>query len=71
MTDIEIPYEKDRSKRYRFFEILPGSLSWLLLFMPVILSFVNFKINGINVTLAVPFILAYLLISELCLAIER
>jgi cellulose synthase/poly-beta-1,6-N-acetylglucosamine synthase-like glycosyltransferase len=62
MTDIEIPYEKDRSKRYRFFEILPGSLSWLLLFMPVILSFVNFKINGINVTLAVPFILAYLLI---------
>ena len=55
MTDIEIPYEKDRSPRYRFFEILPGSLSWLLLFMPVILSL-------INVTLAVFFILAYLLI---------
>lgn len=55
MTDIEIPYEKDRSPRYRFFEILPGSLSWLLLFMPVILSF-------INVALAVFFILAYLLI---------
>lgn len=55
MTDIEIPYEKDRSRRYRFFEILPGSLSWLMLFMPVILSF-------INVTLAVFFILAYLLI---------
>ncbi len=55
MTDIEIPYEKDRNRRYRFFEILPGSLSWLLLFMPLILSF-------INVTLAVFFILIYLLI---------
>ena len=55
MTDIEIPYEKDRRGHYRFFEILPGSLSWLLLFMPVILSF-------INVTAAVVFILGYLLI---------
>lgn len=55
MTDIEIPYEKDRGKRYRFFEILPGSLSWFLLFLPLILSL-------INVTLASIFILAYLLI---------
>jgi hypothetical protein len=55
MTDIEIPFEKDRHGWYRFFEILPGSLSWLLLFMPLILSF-------INVTAAVFFILAYLLI---------
>jgi hypothetical protein len=55
MTDIEIPYEKDRRGWYRFFEILPGSLSWLVLLLPLILSF-------INVTLAVVFILAYLLV---------
>src|SRR5580698_11271087 len=55
MTDIEIPFEKDRHGWYRFFEILPGTLSWTLLFMPLILSF-------INVTAAVFFILAYLLI---------
>jgi hypothetical protein len=55
MTDIEIPYEKDRKGHYRFFEILPGSLSWLLLFTPLILSF-------ISVTAAVIFIFAYLLI---------
>ncbi len=55
MTDIEIPYEKDRKGFYRFFEILPGSLSWLMLFMPLILSF-------INTWLAVAFILGYLLI---------
>ncbi len=55
MTDIEIPFEKDRKGHYRFFEILPGSLSWLLLLLPIILSF-------INVSLAVFFILFYLLI---------
>lgn len=54
MTDLEIPYEKDRKGHYRFFEILPGALSWTLLFLPLILSF-------INVTLAVFFILLYLL----------
>ncbi len=55
MTDIEIPYEKDRHGHYRFFEILPGAISWTLLFMPIILSF-------INITAAVIFILVYLLI---------
>ncbi|HVC36749.1 MAG TPA: glycosyltransferase family 2 protein [Candidatus Dormibacteraeota bacterium] len=55
MTDIEIPFEKNRHGWYRFFEILPGLLSWLLLFMPLILSL-------INVTLAIFFVLAYLLI---------
>lgn len=54
MTELEIPYEKDRKGHYRFFEILPGALSWTLLFLPLILSF-------INVTLAVFFILLYLL----------
>lgn len=55
MTDIEIPYEKDRKGHYRFFEILPGALSWGLLFLPLILAL-------INVTLAVFFIICYLLI---------
>ena len=55
MTDIEIPYESERHGHYRFFEILPGALSWLLLLMPIILSF-------INITAAVLFILLYLII---------
>lgn len=55
MTDLEIPFEKDRHGHYRFFEILPGFLSWTLLFTPLILSY-------INVTLAVFFVLLYLLI---------
>lgn len=55
MTDLEIPFEKDRKGHYRFFEILPGFLSYTLLVLPVVLTF-------INVTLAVFFILLYLLI---------
>jgi hypothetical protein len=55
MTDLEIPFETDRRGHYRFFEILPGALSWTLLFMPLILSI-------INVTAAVFFVLGYLLI---------
>jgi hypothetical protein len=55
MTDIEIPYEKDRHGWYRVFEILPGAISWLLLCMPLILSL-------INVTAAVIFIVGYLLV---------
>jgi cellulose synthase/poly-beta-1,6-N-acetylglucosamine synthase-like glycosyltransferase len=56
MTDIEIPYKEDRGKRYRFFEILPGVLSWTMLFVPLILSL-------INVTFAALFVLIYLLIN--------
>jgi cellulose synthase/poly-beta-1,6-N-acetylglucosamine synthase-like glycosyltransferase len=55
MTDIEIPYAKDRRGHYRFFEILPGALSYLLLATPFILSF-------INVTLAAFCVLLYMLI---------
>lgn len=55
MTDLEIPFERDRKGHYRFFEILPGALSYTLLLMPVILSL-------INVTVAVFAILGYLLI---------
>jgi hypothetical protein len=62
MTDIEIPYEKDRKGWYRFFEILPGSLSWGLLVLPIVLSFITITIDQIQMSLAVIFILLYLLI---------
>lgn len=55
VKDIEIPLAKDRHGHYRFFEILPGSLSYLLLAMPFILSL-------INVTLASFCVLLYMLI---------
>lgn len=55
MADIEIPYEKDRTLRYRLFEILPGALSWFLLALPFILSF-------FSVTAAAFFILGYILV---------
>lgn len=41
MTNIEIPHEKDRTKGYRFFEILPGALSWFILALPFTLSLLN------------------------------
>lgn len=56
MRDIEIPLKENRNKRYRFFEILPGVLSWTMLFVPLILSL-------INVTFAALFVLVYLLIN--------
>lgn len=56
MTDLEIPLAKDRTLHYRIFEILPGAISWTLLFLPLILSL-------INVTFAAIFVLAYLLIN--------
>ena len=55
MTDLEIPFEKDRKGHYRFFEILPGSLSYFLIILPFILSI-------ISATVAVFFALFYLLI---------
>lgn len=56
MTDIEIPYKEDRKGHYRFFEMMPGIISYTLLFVPLILSLVN-------VTLAALFVLVYLLVN--------
>jgi hypothetical protein len=39
VADIEIPYPEERGFVYRLFEILPGVLSWTIIFSPVILSF--------------------------------
>lgn len=40
MTDIEIPRQEEKGFRYRFFEILPGALSWSILILPFALSLV-------------------------------
>ncbi|HSH56313.1 MAG TPA: glycosyltransferase family 2 protein [Candidatus Limnocylindrales bacterium] len=55
MTDIEIPYKENRDWKYRLLEIMPGTLSWSMLLLPLILSY-------IDVTIASIFILAYLLL---------
>jgi len=53
MSRYEIPYEQDRHGWYRFFEVLPGLLSYGMLALPIALSL-------INVTLAAVFIFIYL-----------
>jgi len=56
MSRYEIPYEQDRHGWYRFFEVLPGLLSYGMLALPIALSL-------INVTLAAVFIFIYLLVN--------
>lgn len=56
MTDLEIPHEKDRRGWYRFFEMLPGIVSWCMLILP-------FALSLIDVRLAAFFILIFLLIN--------
>jgi hypothetical protein len=51
----EIPFQKDKNGKYRFFEVLPGFLSWSILSLPFVLSF-------INVSLAATLMIAYLLL---------
>lgn len=55
MRNIEIPYQEERGRRYKFFEKLPGITSWSILALPFVLS-------QISPTLTVFFILAYLLL---------
>lgn len=55
MQSIEIPQVDERSKRYRFFEILPGILTWSILILPFVLS-------QISPRLTVLFIIAYMLL---------
>lgn len=56
MIDVEIPFERERGKRYRFFEALPGMISWTMLALPFILSFIDVRVAAI-------FVLIYLLIN--------
>ncbi len=55
ITDLEIPYAKNRGRRYRAFEILPGAISWSVLLFPIILS-------QISPHATIFFILIYLLL---------
>ncbi len=55
MTDIEIPWAKNRSKTYRFFEKLPGIVTYTVYALPAILSF-------IAPTVAAYFIITYVLV---------
>lgn len=55
MTDIEIPFIKQRGRRYRAFEILPGAITWTILILPFIVSLISPHIT-------VFFIIAYLLL---------
>ncbi len=56
MTDFEIPFENQRKGHYRFFEMLPGILSWSMLALPFVLSI-------INVRLAALFMFVYVLLN--------
>ncbi len=56
MKDIEIPLESHRKGHYRFFEMLPGMLSWSMLALPFVLSIYN-------VRLAAFFMFVYVLIN--------
>lgn len=62
MRNIEIPYAEDRGKRYRFFEMLPGLLTWSILALPFALSFVYIRYYLVTVPLAAFFISGYLLL---------
>lgn len=55
MTDIEIPFKGERGWRYRFWEILPGAISWTILITPFVFSIFSPDLFAI-------FILAYLLV---------
>jgi hypothetical protein len=53
--DFEIPMPQERKFRYRFFEALPGILSWTVLTSPFWLGF-------LNVSLAALLMLLYLML---------
>lgn len=54
-SEIEIPYEEDRNRLYRFFEMMPALITYSVLATPVILSF-------INTTAAAYFLIAYIIL---------
>lgn len=51
----EIPFQRDKNRKYRFFEILPGFLTWTILLLPFILGY-------FSVSLVAIIMLAYLLL---------
>lgn len=55
MKSIEIPFVHERSRRYRFFEMLPGLLTWSILLLPFVVAF-------FAPTVAILFVIAYLML---------
>jgi hypothetical protein len=51
----EIPFQKEKDKKYRIFEILPGFLTWTILLLPFVLAYTN-------VWLAAVLMISYLLL---------
>jgi len=43
----EIPFQKDKNRKYRLFEILPGFLSWSILLIPFVLAYTNVGLAAI------------------------
>ena len=44
ISQIQIPQNNQKNKLYRLFEILPGLLSWTILLLPFLLSFINIRL---------------------------
>jgi hypothetical protein len=55
MRSIEIPQPQERDWKYRVFEILPGLLSWTILFLPAVLGIISPRLTAY-------FVIAYLLL---------
>jgi hypothetical protein len=55
MKNIEIPYAHERGARYRFFEMVPGLISWSILILPFVFSIIDPRIT-------IVFIIAYMLL---------
>lgn len=55
MTDLEIPLVSERGKRYRFFEMLPGLITWTVIFLPLLLSLIDARLTAL-------FLIAFFLI---------
>lgn len=60
VSDIQIPLKEERGFVYRFFEILPGFLSWTVLALPFLLSLISPLIAAYAITL---YLLAWFLRS--------
>jgi hypothetical protein len=55
INDLEIPLNSEKTRRYRFFEVLPGFLSWSILILP-------FAVSLFDPRLTAMFILGFFLI---------
>jgi hypothetical protein len=44
LSQIEIPFNEEKTRLYRFFEILPGLLSWMILLLPIVLTFLSIRL---------------------------